>query len=176
MLADLGAEVIKIEPPAGDIARKHQSRTGSAPHNALFREPQPQARRASFSTSAATKVAKHSGASSRGAHALITNLRPSAIKKLGLTYDALRTWNPRLVCVALTGYGLDGPNANRPAYDYVIQAMTGIMYLTGDPSAPPTKAGLLGGRQFGRDSSRRWACSRRSCKGRAGRWTSRCTT
>jgi len=72
---------------------------------------------------------------------LITNLRPSAIRKLGLTYDALQKWNPQIVCVAITGYGLDSPFAERPAYDYVIQAATGIMNLTGDPSGPPTKTG-----------------------------------
>ena len=53
----------------------------------------------------------------------------------------MRAANERLVCVALTGYGLTGPYADRPAYDYVIQALTGIMALTGDPDAPPTKPG-----------------------------------
>ncbi len=77
----------------------------------------------------------------RDSHALITNLRPSAIKKLGLTYDGLKSTNPKIVCVALTGYGLDGPNAERPAYDYVIQALSGIMAITGEPDAPPTKTG-----------------------------------
>ena len=77
----------------------------------------------------------------RDSHALVTNLRPSAIRKLGLTYDALKSFNPRMVCVALTGYGLEGRFADRPAYDYVIQAITGVMSMTGDPSAPPTKAG-----------------------------------
>ena len=139
VLADLGAEIIKVEPPAGDIARSISPHRIGA-HNAYF---------ASLNRSKKSIVLDLGSDEGRetlgrivaGAHALITNLRPSAIKKLGLTYDALRTWNPRLVCVALTGYGLDGPNADRPAYDYVIQAMTGIMYLTGDPSAPPTKAG-----------------------------------
>ena len=68
-------------------------------------------------------------------------MRPSAIQKLGLTYDQLRPWNERLVCVALTGYGLDGPFSDRPAYDYVIQALVGVMAITGDPEGPPTKAG-----------------------------------
>jgi crotonobetainyl-CoA:carnitine CoA-transferase CaiB-like acyl-CoA transferase len=77
----------------------------------------------------------------KDAHALITNLRPSAIHKLGLTYESLKAWNERLVCVALTGFGLEGPYAERPAYDYVIQAMTGVMSLTGDPEAAPTKTG-----------------------------------
>src|SRR5690606_30706464 len=74
-------------------------------------------------------------------HALVTNLRPSAIRKLGLTYDALRAHNDKLVCVALTGYGLEGPYSENPAYDYVIQAMTGVMAITGEPDAPPAKAG-----------------------------------
>jgi crotonobetainyl-CoA:carnitine CoA-transferase CaiB-like acyl-CoA transferase len=139
VLADLGAEVIKIEPPEGDIARNiSPHRIGE--HNAYF---------ASLNRSKKSIVLDLASAEGRGAlgqivtdaDALVTNLRPSAIKKLGLTYDALKRFNPRLVCVALTGYGLDGPNANRPAYDYVIQAMTGIMSLTGDPKAPPTKAG-----------------------------------
>ena len=139
LLADLGAEVIKIEPPEGDIGRNiSPHRIGE--HNAYF---------ASLNRSKKSIVldlASDTGREALGhivadSHALVTNLRPSAIKKLGLTYDALKAWNPRLVCVALTGYGLDGPHANRPAYDYVIQAMTGIMALTGDPKAPPTKAG-----------------------------------
>ena len=71
----------------------------------------------------------------------MTNLRPAAIRKLGLTYATLRAVNPKLVCVALTGFGLDSPYADRPAYDYVIQAMTGIMEMTGEPDGPPTKSG-----------------------------------
>ena len=139
MLADLGAEVIKIEPPEGDIARNiSPHKVGE--HNAYF---------ASLNRSKKSIVLDLGSDYGRAAlaeivsrsHALVTNLRPSAIKKLGLTYEALKVHNPKLVCVALTGYGLDGPNANRPAYDYVIQAMTGIMSLTGDPAAPPTKAG-----------------------------------
>ena len=141
VLADLGAEVIKVEPPEGDIARNiSPHRIGE--HNAYF---------ASLNRSKKSIVldlASDEGRAALGhiltdSHALVTNLRPSAIKKLGLTYDALKKWNPRLVCVALTGYGLEGPHANRPAYDYVIQAMTGIMSLTGDPAAPPTKVAKL---------------------------------
>jgi crotonobetainyl-CoA:carnitine CoA-transferase CaiB-like acyl-CoA transferase len=139
MLADLGAEVIKIEPPEGDIGRR-VSPHWIGEHNAYF---------ASLNRSKKSVVldlASQEGQAdlkriAKDAHALVTNLRPSAIKKLGLTYEALREANPRLVCVALTGYGLEGSYANRPAYDYVIQALTGIMALTGDPSSPPTKAG-----------------------------------
>jgi crotonobetainyl-CoA:carnitine CoA-transferase CaiB-like acyl-CoA transferase len=139
LLADLGAEVIKIEPPEGDIARRvSPHRVG--PHNAYF---------ASLNRSKKSVVLDLASDAGRAAlatlastaHALVTNLRPSAIKKLGLTYEALKVHNERLVCVALTGYGLDGPYAERPAYDYVIQAITGVMAITGDPAAPPTKTG-----------------------------------
>lgn len=139
LLADLGAEVIKIEPPGGDIARcisPHQ--IGS--HNTYFASLNRGKR------SVVLDLASEDGGTGlaelvRGAHGLVTNLRPRAIRKLGLTYDRLREFNPKLVCVALTGYGLDSPFAERPAYDYVIQGLTGIMSLTGDPSGPPTKTG-----------------------------------
>ena len=139
VLADLGAEIVKIEPPEGDIARNiGPHRVGA--HNTYFASLN-RSKKSVVLDLASTEGQAALGHIVAGAHALVTNLRPSAIKKLGLTYEALKARNPRLVCVALTGYGLDGPNANRPAYDYVIQAMTGIMSLTGDPAAPPTKAG-----------------------------------
>lgn len=139
LLADMGAEIIKIEPPEGDIARA-VSPHFIGPHNAYF---------ASLNRNKKSVVIDLASDAGRAqlqdlvgrSQALITNLRPSAIKKLGLTYDGLRHWNKQIVCVALTGYGLDGPYAENPAYDYVIQALTGVMALTGDPSAPPTKAG-----------------------------------
>ena len=139
MLADMGAEVIKIEPPEGDIARS-VSPHFIGPHNAYFASLNRNKK------SVVIDLASIEGQEALGrivtdSHALITNLRPSAIRKLGLTYAALRQWNDRLVCVALTGYGLEGPYSDSPAYDYVIQAMTGVMALTGDPAAPPTKAG-----------------------------------
>ena len=64
---------------------------------------------------------------------------PAALgdQELGLTYEALKKWNPKIVCVALTGYGLTGPQAEMPAYDYVVQALTGFMYLSGEPQSPP---------------------------------------
>ncbi len=139
LLADLGAEVIKIEPPGGDIGRR-VSPHSIAGHNAYF---------ASLNRSKKSVVldlASDAGRESLRAlavraHALVTNLRPAAIRKLGLTYEALRDANPKLVCVALTGYGLEGGHADRPAYDYVIQALTGVMAITGEPGSPPAKTG-----------------------------------
>lgn len=67
------------------------------------------------------------------------NLKPSAIRRLGLTYEALRCHNERIVCVAITGFGLYG--GDDPAFDYVVQASTGVVALTGDPDGPPTLPG-----------------------------------
>jgi crotonobetainyl-CoA:carnitine CoA-transferase CaiB-like acyl-CoA transferase len=139
LLADMGAEVIKIEPAEGDIAR-HVSPHFVGPHNAYF---------ASLNRNKKSIVLDLASAEGRlqleklvsNSHALITNLRPSAIRKLGLTYDSLKTLNAKFICVALTGYGLEGSYSENPAYDYVIQALTGVMSLTGDPTSPPTKTG-----------------------------------
>lgn len=139
MLADMGAEVIKIEPPEGDIARS-VSPHFIGPHNAYFASLN-RNKKSVVIDLASVEGQQALGRIVTNSHALVTNLRPSAIRKLGLTYAALRQWNERLVCVALTGYGLEGPYSDSPAYDYVIQAITGVMSLTGDPSAPPTKAG-----------------------------------
>ncbi len=139
LLADLGAEVVKIEPPDGDIART-VSPHWIGPHNAYFASLNRS--KQSVTLDLATDAGQRAlGALAATAHALVTNLRPAAIRKLGLTYDDLGRWNPRLVCVALTGYGLDSPYADHPAYDYVIQALTGVMALTGEPGGPPAKTG-----------------------------------
>jgi crotonobetainyl-CoA:carnitine CoA-transferase CaiB-like acyl-CoA transferase len=139
LLADLGAEVIKIEPAEGDIARRI-SPHWIGPHNAYFASLNRNKLSVTLDLGSedGQRALRELAAS---AHALIANLRPAAIKKLGLTYDALKAANPRLVCVALTGYGLDSPYADRPAYDYVIQALTGVMAITGEPDGPPTKTG-----------------------------------
>src|SRR5690606_6478857 len=140
LLADLGAEVIKIEAPeSGDIARTIAPHF-VGPHNTYFASLN--RNKLSVRIDLATEAGQRQlGRMAAGADALITNLRPQAIKKLGLTYDSLKRYNEKIVSVALTGYGLSGPYADRPAYDYVIQALAGIMALTGDPDGPPVKAG-----------------------------------
>lgn len=140
LLADLGAEVIKIEPPeGGDIARSiGPHRVGR--HNAYFASLNRNKKSVRIDLASAEGQRQLAGLA-QGAAALLTNLSPRAIHKLGLTYAALRQHNPRIVCLALTGYGLTGPWADRPAYDYVIQALVGTMALTGDPGGPPVKPG-----------------------------------
>jgi crotonobetainyl-CoA:carnitine CoA-transferase CaiB-like acyl-CoA transferase len=139
LLADLGAEVIKIEPPEGDIGRR-VSPHEVAGHNAYFASLNRSKKSVVLDLASEDGRAALHGLAAR-AHALVTNLRPAAIRKLGLTYEALKEANPKLVCVALTGYGLVGSHAERPAYDYVIQALTGVMAITGEPGSPPAKTG-----------------------------------
>ena len=99
MLADLGAEVTKIEPPGGEISRQ----VGDSYFASLNRGK----RSVCLDLSTPAGQARLAGLAA-GAHALLVNLKPSAIRRLGLTYDALRRWNERIVCVALTGSGLAG--------------------------------------------------------------------
>jgi crotonobetainyl-CoA:carnitine CoA-transferase CaiB-like acyl-CoA transferase len=139
LLADLGAEVIKVEPPEGDIGRRVSPHQVGG-HNAYFASLNRSKKSVALDLAGDAGKAALRGLAAR-AHALVTNLRPAAIRKLGLTYDALKDTNPRLVCVALTGYGLEGSHADRPAYDYVIQALTGVMAITGEPGGPPAKTG-----------------------------------
>jgi len=130
MLADLGAKVTKIEPPGGEISRQ----VGDTYFASLNR-----GKRSVCVDLGSPDGQRRLGELVTEAHALLVNLKPSAIRRLGLTYDALKSHNERLVCVALTGYGLDG--GDDPAFDYLIQAATGVASLTGDPDAPPTLPG-----------------------------------
>ena len=130
LLADLGAEVIKIEPPGGEISRQ----VGDSYFASLNRNKH----------SVCLELGSEEGQRRLGelaakSHALLVNLKPSAIHRLGLTYAALRRHNERIVCVALTGFGLDA--GDDPAFDYVIQAATGVAAMTGDPAGPPTLPG-----------------------------------
>lgn len=130
LLADLGAEVIKIEPPGGEISRQ----VGPSYFASLNRNKR------SIQLDLTTEAGQaRLGELVAESHALLVNMKPSVIRKLGLTYSALRRFNPRIVCVALTGFGLDG--GDEPAFDYVIQAATGIAAMTGDPDGPPTLPG-----------------------------------
>jgi crotonobetainyl-CoA:carnitine CoA-transferase CaiB-like acyl-CoA transferase len=130
LLADLGAEVTKLEPPGGDISRQ----VGDSYFASLNRGKRSVC--LDLTTDAGQRCLGELAARS---HALVVNLKPSAIRRFGLTYDALRRWNERIVCVAVTGFGLAA--GDEPAFDYVIQAATGVAALTGDPAGPPTLPG-----------------------------------
>jgi CoA:oxalate CoA-transferase len=139
LLADLGADVVKVEPADGDIGR-HVGTPGAGGVTPYFASLN-RNKRSVVLDLATDEGQERLGELVRDAHALVVNTKGSTIRKLGLTYDALRRWNERLVCVAITGYGLDCSREDRPAFDYVIQAETGVAAMTGEPDGPPSLAG-----------------------------------
>ena len=141
-LADLGAEVIKIEDPGtgGDVGRYVPPYAGD--RDSLFFQAfnrNKQSIALDLTTEAGRSVLHDLVAQS---DALISNLRGDVPARLGLLYDDVKVANPSIVCCSLSAYGMTGPRAADPGYDYVIQGLTGWMSLTGDPDGPPTKTGL----------------------------------
>jgi crotonobetainyl-CoA:carnitine CoA-transferase CaiB-like acyl-CoA transferase len=139
LLADLGADVIKIESSDGDLSRDVGSQYVDG-HNVYFASINRNKR------SVHIDLANPRGQDAlhrlvRTADALLVNLRPSAIRKHGLDYATLGAVNPKIVCVALTGYGLDGPEGDWPVFDYLVQAGVGLAAMSGDPDGPPMLPG-----------------------------------
>jgi succinate--hydroxymethylglutarate CoA-transferase len=146
-LADMGAEVIKIENPGdgGDVSR------GVGPHfvegvdpsiSSLFFHGLNAGKKSvvlDLSQPEGRAILHRLVAS---ADALACNLRGDVPEKLGLTYESLKAHNPKLVCVHLTAYGRDGPRRAWPGYDYLAQAEAGYFAVTGEPGAPPARMGL----------------------------------
>jgi CoA:oxalate CoA-transferase len=139
LLSDLGARVIKVEQPGvGDETRtfgpfhKNQSLYFSS------------ANRGKESIALDLKDPKDRDIflnMVRKADVLAENFRPGVMARLGFSYDELSTINPRLVYVSSTGFGQTGPLASYPAYDTIVQAMSGMMSMTGFSDGPPTKVG-----------------------------------
>jgi len=141
-LADLGAEVIKIEDPrvGGDVGRYVPPY--AAGEDSLFFETFNRNKR---SLSLDLTVAEGREVFEdlvRNSDAVYSNLRGDVPAKLGIRYADLAHLNPRIVCCSLTGFGMTGPRSTEPAYDYVLQALAGWMSVTGEPDGPPTKSGL----------------------------------
>jgi len=143
-LADLGADVIKVESPQGDDTRQwgppfierdgeeaaayfHACNRGKRSVTADFRSP------------GDLDMVRGLAA---GADVLIENFKVGGLAKFGLDFASLATANRGLVYCSVTGFGLDGPYASRPGYDFLIQGMSGIMDLTGDPAGEPQKIGV----------------------------------
>jgi crotonobetainyl-CoA:carnitine CoA-transferase CaiB-like acyl-CoA transferase len=143
-LADLGADVIKVEAPEGDDTRRwgppfidrdgtpeaayfHSANRGKRSVTADFRTPEGQA------------FVKRLIAD---ADVVIENFKVGGLAKYGLDYASLSAINPRLVYCSITGFGQTGPYAHRPGYDYIIQGMCGLMSLTGEPGEMPQKVGI----------------------------------
>ena len=139
MLGELGARVIKVEnPQGGDDSRRFEPffQGQSAYFASLNRgkesialDLKDEADRAVF-----LKLIGR-------ADVLVENFRPGTLERLGLGYDSLRSVNPRLIYAAVSGFGQTGPWGGKPAYDLIVQALSGMMSVTGQPGGPPTKAG-----------------------------------
>ncbi len=143
-LADLGAEVIKVEAPEGDDTRRwgppfidrdgdhsaayfYCANRGKTSQTADFRTPEGQA------------LVK---ALVADADVLIENFKVGGLAKYGLDYDGLKAINPRLIYCSITGFGQTGPYAHRAGYDLIIQGMSGLMSVTGTPEGQPQRAGV----------------------------------
>jgi crotonobetainyl-CoA:carnitine CoA-transferase CaiB-like acyl-CoA transferase len=141
-LADLGAEVIKIEDPAsgGDVGRyvpPYQEGEDSLFFEAFNRNKR------SISLDLTTPEGRTIFEDLvRVSDIVYSNLRGDVPAKLGITFDDLRHLNPTIVCCSLSGFGMTGPRLAEPGYDYVLQGIAGWMDITGEPSGPPTKSGL----------------------------------
>ncbi|MDP8921575.1 MAG: CoA transferase [Chloroflexota bacterium] len=141
-LADLGAEVIKIEDPAqgGDVGRYVPPFTGD--RDSFYFQSFNRNKRSvtlNLRVPAARNVLHRLVAVS---DAIYYNLRGDLPKKLGLTYEALGRVNPKIVCCSLSAFGQTGPRAAEPGYDLLMQGYAGFMSLTGEPGTPPAKCGI----------------------------------
>lgn len=143
-LADLGAEVIKVESPDGDDTRKwgppfvtrdedvsaayfHSTNRGKASITCDFRTEEGQAKVRDLI---------------KDADIVIENFKVGGLKKYGLDYDSLSKINPGLIYCSITGFGQTGPYAHRAGYDFIIQGMSGLMSVTGAPEGQPQKTGV----------------------------------
>ena len=145
VLADLGADVIKVESPQGDDTRTWGPPFVDEPdgsRTAGYYFACNRGKRgvvADFTTAEGQQIVRDLVAD---ADVLIENFKVGGLAKYGLDYPALRALNPRLVYCSITGFGQDGPYAHRPGYDFIIQGMGGIMDLTGEPDGAPQKSGV----------------------------------
>ena len=141
ILAELGAEVTKIERPrGGDESRSFEPKLphGESAYFFTFNR----AKRSvtlNLKKPRAQEIARRLVAN---ADVVVENFLPGEMERLGLSYASLMQANPRLIYVANTGFGQTGPYRDRPGYDTIFQALSGIMELTGHPHAPPAKVGL----------------------------------
>ncbi|GAB4389501.1 CaiB/BaiF CoA transferase family protein [Albidovulum sp.] len=143
-LADLGAEVIKVEAPAGDDTRRwgppfveREGDRSAAYFHCCNRGKKSVT--ADFQTEQGRALVHRLV---RDADVLIENFKVGGLKKYGLDYDSLAAINPRLIYLSITGFGQDGPYAARPGYDFIVQGMCGLMSVTGDPDGHPQKVGV----------------------------------
>ncbi len=139
-LGDLGADVLKVEEPG----RGDESRTYGPPfpggESAYFMSINRNKRSCAIDlkSPAGRDLVRRLAAT---ADVVVENFRPGTLDRLGLGYEVLARDNARLILCAITGFGRDGPQADRPGYDLIIQGESGVMDITGEPDGPPVKVG-----------------------------------
>jgi crotonobetainyl-CoA:carnitine CoA-transferase CaiB-like acyl-CoA transferase len=143
-LADLGADVVKVESPEGDDTRRWGPpfiEAGGERAAAYFHACNRGKRSvvADFATERGREIVRRLAARS---DVLIENFRVGGLRKFGLDYESLHTLNPRLVYCSVTGFGQTGPYAQRAGYDFLVQGMSGYMDVTGEPDGEPQKVGV----------------------------------
>src|SRR5438105_11832653 len=139
-LADLGADVVKIEDPrGGDLSRRLEPIVDGVSGNFIRLNRSKRSIALDLKQERAKDIFRR--LASR-ADVIVENLRPGTMRDLGLSPRDLLDANPRLVYGAVTGWGLDGPYADRPALDIIVQAMSGLMSVTGEDGGPPMKVGV----------------------------------
>ena len=139
LLCDMGADVIKVEPPAGDSTRRMPGAVGadSPSFNAVNRGKRGVV--VDLKQPAGREVARRLA---DGADVLVENYRPGVLDKFGLGYAELSERCPRLVYASISGYGRTGPSAGKGGFDLVAQGVSGLMSVTGEAGRPPVKAGI----------------------------------
>ncbi len=142
LLGDMGADVIKIEPPeTGDQTRRAMGfkLKGSDSLGFLNMNRNKRSMAINLKTAAGRAVFYRLVET---ADILVENYRPGAARRLGIDYETLSAINPRMVYASISGFGQTGPWSQRPGFDLIAQAMGGVMSITGDPNGPPAKAGV----------------------------------
>ena len=139
-LADLGAEVIKIEPPgSGDETRSFPPHREGESHYFLSVNRGKKSIVVDLKAPAGVALVKDLAAK---CDVLVENYRPGVMDRLGLGYGALSAVNPKLIYCSISGYGMTGPLKDRPSFDIVLQAMSGALSVNGEPGGLPSKLGL----------------------------------
>jgi crotonobetainyl-CoA:carnitine CoA-transferase CaiB-like acyl-CoA transferase len=145
ILADLGADVIKVESPDGDGTRKWGppwiERDNGDREAAYYHATNRGKRSIVADFKDATDLARVRALAGQ-ADVVLENFKTGTLAKFGLDYEALSPANPRLVYCSITGFGQTGPRAHEAGYDFVVQAMSGLMALTGEPQGQPMKMGI----------------------------------
>ncbi len=138
MLADVGAEVIKVEAPQGDDYRRIAPFVGDESAYFLSVNRNKKSVVIDLKSEEGLRQVRELAAT---CDVLVENFRPGVAERLGLGYDTLSRENPRLIYASISGFGQHGPFATRPAYDLIVQAMSGVMEVTGAEDGPPTLVG-----------------------------------